>query len=898
MSDNLQQKQLPESLRKQLKDFRGKVWRIKVLEAILAGFFGLFFSYVLVFALDRMFPTPGFVRLIILIAGVSFFAVFAPIWINRWVFKHRRENQIAHLIAKQYPRLGDRLLGVVELQNQDEHGTSLSPRLREAAMDEVAGEVKGRDLHDALPPSWLARWSLALLALVGIATTAWTLTPKASWNAAQRWLMPLAEIERYTETKIDLSKLPQPYYVAHGEPFTMELDLTEDSNTPQMAKAREGVKAWKFSSIEGRTYAFDFPKILKLQEIELRVGDAFVTMDVNPVMRPSLEEISAQLKYPEYLQLDDEVIEVTSGQATLVEGSSIILKGRSNRELSSASITLKAPNTADTPNEPASDKRLNLTVSRNTFTSAPISIGLEQSNFTLDWVDLYQLKNLSPTKLTIDAQIDAAPSAYIQNIADEIYVLADSAIEFEILAEDDFGIKRAGIDWQGSFSKPSANSPAKGNLDLIQGKPTLRNASEPMIFSFQAYDIVPQKLIIRAWSEDYKPDRVRSYSAPITVYVLTKQEHRELIEQRTQSAINKLEDIMRAEQDALDENTRLERKSGEDLQKEENKEKLAEQADKEKENADAMKELSKEMEEIFKDAAKNGEIDPATMKKLAESAMDMKEMAEKSMPEIAKKLSDAQSPENTDQKAKEDVKEAVEKQNELVKKMEETIEKANEANKQIEAGTFINRLRKAAADEEELANTMIEAAQKYDLSKPIVLSNEFEALDPVDQRTMLGLYVLQEQTTSDIRWIQEDLGHFFSRTQQAEHKELLDKMRDSNIDSVMEKLLRDIEQNHNIIAWTDAKTTAKTLREWASALQDATAKKDDAGGGGGGGGGGGSEDEDFEFMLKVLELIQKEQNIRGTNRSLEQKRRLLESPENTPGSQPRPEINLKPKPIQ
>ncbi|PQJ27843.1 hypothetical protein [Rubritalea profundi] len=894
MPDTLQQKQLPESLRKQLKDFRGKVWRIKVLEAILAGFFGLFFSYVLVFGLDRMFPTPGFVRLIILIAGVSFFAVFAPIWINRWVFKHRRENQIAHLIAKQYPSLGDRLLGVVELQNQDEHDTSLSPRLREAAMHEVAGEVKDRDLQNALPPSWLARWSLGLLALVAIAITAWTLTPKASWNAAQRWLMPLAEIERYTETKIDLSKLPQPYYVAHGEPFTLELDLTEDSNTPQMAKAREGIKPWEFSSLEGRTYTFDFPKILKRQEIELRVGDAYVTIEVSPVMRPSLEEISALLQYPEYLQLDDVVIDLSSGQATLVEGNTITIKGRSNRELSSASITLKVPNTT---NESAAEKRLNLTVASNTFTAAPISIGLEQTHLTLDWVDLYQLKNLTPTKLTIDAQVDAAPSAYIQNIANEIYVLADSAIEFEILTEDDFGIKRAGIDWQGSFTKPTPHSPAKGNLDLIQGNPTLRNAAEPIIFSFQAYDIRPQKLIIRAWSEDYKPGRVRSYSAPITVYVLTKQEHRELIEQRTQSAISKLEDIMRAEQDTLDENTRLERKSGEELQQQENKEKLAEQADKEKENADTMKELSKEMEEIFKDAAKNGEIDPGTMKKLAESAMEMKEMAEKSMPDIAKKLTDAQSPENTDQKAKEDVKEAVEKQNELLKKMEETIEKANEANKQLEAGTFINRLRKAAADEEELANTMIEAS-KHPNPDRLVLSQEFEAIDPVDQRIMLGLYVLQEQTASDIRWIQDDLGHFFSRTQQAEHKGLLDKMRDSNIDSDMAKLLRDIEQNHNITAWTDAKTAAKILRKWASALQDAAAKEDDAGGGGGGGGGGGSEDEDFEFMLKVMELIQKEQNIRANNRSLEQKRRLLKSSGNTNGSQPPRQEKLKPQPIQ
>ncbi|MEO1857246.1 MAG: hypothetical protein ABGY95_07785 [Rubritalea sp.] len=894
MSDTHQQKPLPESLRKQLKNFRGRVWRVKVLEALLAGFFGILCSYVLVFALDRMLPTPGFVRLIILIGGVSLFAIFAPIWINRWVFKHRRENQIAHLIAKQYPRLGDRLLGVVELQNQDEHDTSLSPRLREAAMAEVAGEVKDRDLQNALPPSWLARWSLALLVLVGIAATAWTLTPKASWNAAQRWFMPLAEIERYTETKIDLSKLPQPYYVAHGEAFSVELDLTADSNTPEIAKAREGAKPWMFSSLKNRSYKFDFPKILKDQELELRVGDAFVTMLVSPVMRPSLEEISLQLQYPKYLQRKDEIIDVTSGQATLVEGSTITLKVRSNRELSSVMINKKSP---EQVKETTTDKRIEGTIAYNTFTSNPLAVGLDQTKISLNWVDIYKLKNHTPTNLTIDAQADAAPSAYIQNIADEIYVLADSAIEFEILAEDDYGIQRAGIQWQGSFTKPSPHTPAKGNLDIIQGNPTLRNAAEPMIFSFQAYDIRPQKLAMQAWSEDYKEGRARSYSAPITIYVLTKQEHRELIEQRTQAAINKLEDIMRAEQDALDENTRLERKSGEELQQQENKEKLAEQGDKEKENADAMKELSKEMEDIFKDAAKNGKIDPATMKKLAESALDMKEMAEQSMPEVAKKLTDAQSAENTDQKAKEYVREAVEKQNDLVKKMEETIAKTNDANKQLEAGTFINRLRKAAGDEEEIANTIISAVKNPNPER-LVLSQEFKAIDPEDQRIMLNLYALQQQTASDIRWIQEDLGHFFSRTQQEEHQELLDKMQTSNIDAGMEKILSDIEQNHNCKAWTDAKEKAKILRDWASSLQDATAKKDDAGGGGGGGAGGVSEDEDFEFMLKVMELIQKEQNIRGNNRSLEQKRRLLSPPIGASESHSSNQQPLKSQPIQ
>ena len=151
--------QLPDSLRQQLRKFRAKVWRIKVLEALLAGLFGLLFSYILVFALDRFFPTPGILRLFILLAGISLFAVFAPLWINRWVFKHRRENQLAQLIAKQYPRLGDRLLGAVELQSQNE--SSISPRLRDAAMAEVAKEINTRDLENALPRSWRKRWAFA-----------------------------------------------------------------------------------------------------------------------------------------------------------------------------------------------------------------------------------------------------------------------------------------------------------------------------------------------------------------------------------------------------------------------------------------------------------------------------------------------------------------------------------------------------------------------------------------------------------------------------------------------------------------------------------------------------------------------------------------------------------------
>ncbi|NIP93909.1 MAG: hypothetical protein GWO24_10840, partial [Akkermansiaceae bacterium] len=52
------QAELPASLKGQLVAFRGQLWKVKVAEAILAGFFGLLFSYLLVFGLDRLWATP------------------------------------------------------------------------------------------------------------------------------------------------------------------------------------------------------------------------------------------------------------------------------------------------------------------------------------------------------------------------------------------------------------------------------------------------------------------------------------------------------------------------------------------------------------------------------------------------------------------------------------------------------------------------------------------------------------------------------------------------------------------------------------------------------------------------------------------------------------------------
>jgi len=138
----------------------------------------------------------------------------------------------------------------------------------------------------------------------------------------------------------------------------------------------------------------------------------------------------------------------------------------------------------------------------------------------------------------------------------------------------------------------------------------------------------------------------------------------------------------------------------------------------------------------------------------------------------------------------------------------------------------------------------------------------------------------QTDTASDVRWIQEDLGHYFARTEKAPFKEVLDDMRESKIDMGMEDVRGRLQDNHSYLATEGAKQWSGKLTEWAKKLEGEL-KKDQQGGDGDGSPN--PEDEDFEFMLRVMKMVQQQQDLRSRTRALEQFRRSTQ-----PNPQPAP----------
>lgn len=858
---------IPENLRKLLLQYRARVWRMKVAESVLAGLLGLLFSFLLVFALDRVITTSPIARLVILLLGFSLAAVFAPWWIRKWIWGHKAENQLAKLIAKSHPNLGDRLLGIIELQGQNEAKETLSPELRAAAMQHIADEVEKRGLQTALPPSWLRKALLGCAAACAMIAAAFYFTPRAGKNALMRWALPLADTPRFTFTQ--LKDVPKELIVPHGESFTFSLLLDEKSEwKPEHAELQIANTNPNVVSLSDKSYSFTLPPMQSATETKLVVGDAAYEILIKPTLRPTIESAQATLKYPSYLSRSDSLIDLKTGVAQAVEGAALQISLQASRELSEASYQttyLNEEGNADVT-LPSSVSKMKIT--KANVESATVTVSNKSSDLLFSWEDEFGLKNdAARYSIRIEAIKDRAPSTFIQGIEKQKVILPEETIEFEAVAEDDFGLKELSLTWEGENTPTSSHvgALAKGEMLLLKGGSTATTLQKAHAFSPATLKIGPQKLILRTRTVDAFPGRDSVFSEPIIVYILTRDEHAQMLKNQFDRVIGELEDATRREQNSNEELQRLDRLKPDELQKSENQQRLEAQQKAEQENTQKLSELKKRMEDMLKNAARNGEIPKETMKKMAESMKSLEELSEQDMPQVEQKLSESQQQNNTPEQSKKDLAQAEQDQEKVLEKMKQTLEKARDANKDMEAGTFVNRLKKAASNQDGIAASLIDSFSKSlgrtkDTVDPSVLSNNRE------------LDIRQENNSADIRWIQEDLGNYFTRTNKQVFQDVQKGMNESSIVEKLENIRERLAENQGFRAATASKHWSGKLSDWAKMLEDAVKKNSN---GGGGGGGASPEDEDFEFMLRVMKMIQKEQDLRARTRALEDLKRSL-----------------------
>jgi len=615
--------EIPSGMQSKLSAFQRRVWIIKVAEGVLAALCGLIISYILVFALDRVFDTPAILRGVLLALGAAGLGIFVPLKCHRWVWCTRKMEQVARLIGRSFPLFGDQLLGTIELA-RNETEQRRSPTLIRAAIAQVDEVVQQRDLNEAIPKPRHWHWAAAAGVPLLIAVVLFVVVPLAGSNALARWLMPWSDTERYTFAQ--LQTLPGNLVVPYAEEYELVVPLKEDSPwTPDEGRVDvSGQRTITATRSKSNAYKFNLPPQTEDRQVNVSVGDVRETLSVIPTLRPELMEFRAEVQLPSYLQhVEPLLTDIRGGVLSVLKGSQTQLQATVSRKLQGATVDGKRQTTKGD------------TIFTSTFTT---EVNVEKK---LRWTDHLGLSAKEPFVLRIEVIEDQSPAIQLNDLKRQQVLLHTEALSFAVYATDDYGLRRVGLEWEGIEDEISNPNPAKGEMLLAPGDPLVREVDLPTTFSAAREGIAPQVLKLRAFTEDYRPDGERVYSPDFILYVLSPEEHAIWLTRQLAKWMRDADEVYQREQQLHRTNNELRQLSAEELDTPANRRKIEKQAAGERANGARLNGVTSGGKKLLEQALRNDQFNVQTLETWAGMLNKLEEIANQRMPSIADLLSGA-----------------------------------------------------------------------------------------------------------------------------------------------------------------------------------------------------------------------------------------------------------------
>jgi hypothetical protein len=863
--------QLPDSLIVQLRSYEARLRRMETIAAVTGGLAGLLITYVLLFAADRFVNTPIVARIVLTLSGAILAALFAQGWARYWLWNRRGPADLAKLLQKHFRVLGDRLQGVIELTETKDLPENISPALLRAAIRQVAEDSGRQDFTQAVPTQSARRWALAAVLVGALVATPFVLAPRAASNAAQRWVMPWADIERYTFTTVE--DLPRELFVPHGEKFELAVDLREDSVwKPSQASARIGAQERLHAEVQEGKAVFKFPGQTKEGVVDLRFGDFLKEIAVHPLHRPELKALAAHVQLPDYLGYPGQKLPLHGSAAEFLTGSKVAFEGTISRNIGTGSLGV-------------GDKQHAATANGLSFTTPALPLQELGQAIVLRWTDIHGLSPMQPYHLRIGASKDAEPRVELQGMQEqELAILPHEEIRLTLAASDDYGLREMWVawttrrvgekgeaaqikkadkawleaawsDWVSQSAKRKAKPTGPAELPRISGSHTDKELVRPLVWA-PAQLGVPQDSVVEltGYALDFFPERAPVSSWKYTIYVLSPEKHAERIRERMDQVLKQLDERIRDEERALEEaKTITENKK--DLNSERTSDEIRKVEASEKANEEALQKLTEQMAEVMKDALRNKEILHDT---LNEWSKIHDTLAEKAAPEMQGAQQQMAQASQSQQQREQQMQKAQEHQQNALNAMREAASKMQTTNENLFARNFYNRLRHAASSELQISDGLKRLAKMTVGLRP-------DEIAEGDRKEFDGVGSKQETAVKDVDSIQNDMSSFLRRVQNEKYQAVVSEMEDTRVVTELNELTGFIKANLGLKSVGRAKAWGDQLNKWAEMIQSECECK----------GGGGEMDPDLmELMIAMVRAAVAQDGIREQTTELDRQKEV------------------------
>jgi len=840
---------IPDALRQQFAVVERRLWRVETAMAVCLAAAGLFGSYLVLFFSDRLWDSPGWLRLGLLTAGIGITVGSVIWWMSRWVFHRRDTRALAKLVQRRYRRLGDRLLGIVELADEKKRPAIFSPSLYRAAIGQVAGEALKLDFKQTVNPRPARQRAVVAAALVAVAVAAWGIIPQAGWNTLKRWGQPVADIPRHT--LVGLTGFTNEMVVARGEPFDVNGAVEYRSFwRPGTAWHRFNESKPVRADIAGTNVNFTVSGQVEEGDLTVNVGDARHEVAVRPVQRPAMRELHARIELPAYLQHPVRNEPVQAAYLPVLRGSTVSFQGRVSRELQQAQVTI---------DEVA---RL-MSVRDDNFSSPAHEVGVA-SHFAFTWLDKYDLAGAAAWQLNVEAIDDLAPRPDLGTLGRDLAILETEVLELNATVRDDYGVKETGIEWR-ALGQAEETPPQIAAALTARAKGTQETEFETGFhFSPAVLGIGKDTTVeLAVWATDHLPGRKASRTMPYRLHILGTEDHAEMVRQKLEDILKNLEEVSRTEEDIAKDTRELADSDDDTLAKRKTTEKIEQTADEQRDNAEELKDLAQEGTKALMEAMRNPAFDEQTLRDWAQNLQKMNELADQQMKQAQSKLGQAAEG-GEPQEKKENLAEALEEEEEALDELADLQDKVNKDLDNLQALTLAQRLRKISKEEIALRKKIKEIIQETIGLTPENLPERYT-------RANTRFTKSQGRTQAKAVELQGEISRFYERTGKGQYGEVSREMETEKTGESLEEIEQQIASNISMLAIRNLGDWSANFEEWAKTLEPP--KKDSDSGGQGGGQGGEKKMNDLmKLLFSMLRLRESELRHRQQTALIEQQK--------------------------
>ncbi|MEW6158010.1 MAG: hypothetical protein AB1813_11290, partial [Verrucomicrobiota bacterium] len=746
------------------------------------------------------------------------------------------------LVQKRFRRLGDRLLGIVELAEEQKHSPNFSPSLYRAAIQQVAGEAMAFNFREAVDPRPARRRAGMVLGLAGLIAVLFAIAPKAGWNALVRLAFPARSIERFTLVRLE--EVPPEKVVAHGEPFELTARVQYESFWKPRRAFAQFQRQPKIAATVQRDYvSLRVPGQVQPGPLRLKMGDAERTIQIVPAPRPSLKELSARVELPEYLEYPQQTIAIPGGSLTVLQGSRVTFRGRASRPLAAAILEIPGVNTHA------------LNIEADNFSSPSLSLDqVLQCVFT--WEDNLGLASAAPWRLAVQQQKDLPPTPEFVGLNRESVLLESEILELKAAAEDDFGVRELGVYWELVTDWASTNAiRRKQDIKVLAPGPKEKQLSDTFYFSPSLLQLPADSTVeLRAYAVDAFPGRDRSESPPYRVYILGREQHAEMVRRELESMLAQLEEVTRLEEKiaAATKELQITPESTDQAATDQ----LNQLVEDQHQNAELLERLAREGMKALREALRNPAFPEEALSQWTQNLHAMQQLSREQMKAAAAALQSAQ--QNQSSRAK-DLAEAREQEQSILDQLEQLQKQVNRGLDDLQAMTLAQRLRKLGTEENE-----IETALEKLVPETIGLLPE--DLPAPFKRANASLAGKQDATLKEAQVLLGEISRFFERTQKQNYGEVSKEMSQARTDEELLRVRELIQSNIAMEASQHLTNWAHRFNDWADRLEP---KQQESASGSGSGSGSGEGENMMEQLLALLRIRQGELTLREQTRLLD-----------------------------